>query len=690
MIPGRGSGGFPAPAAIRRVACLAAALALALAVVPARAQSQGGVSLSASVGFDGYFKEGRWIPVRVGLANDGPEAEVLLEVLPRPTPSGGVREHSQTISLASGARKIVSLYVYPAGGTRSVRIRLLTQDRLIFQTDFPLIGLSATDMLVGVMAADPTPFNRMRDPSGYATTSRLEIAWFPAEALPDQGPALAGLDALIINDTDTGTLTAAQHQALAAWVASGGRLLVCGGPSWQKTTAGLAGLLPLQVTGTQMVSSLDSVGTQLGAGAGPQGVGVLAVGRPTADAEVVIEQGGLPVALTRRYGRGQITFLAADPVLEPLDDWPDIQILYRALLIEGPYAPAIPWALQDDSAAGAASLFPNLTLPPIGAVCGFLALYTFALGPLHYLLLRRAKRRELAWITIPALVVVFSGVAFGVGSLSRGSRPVLNRLAIVHVPAGAERAQVRGILGIFAPNRRALSIEFPAGLLVRPLSGGYSLADGDWEFHQTPGGSGEAEIQLDAASVRGLAFEGDIASPGLSHSLAIEQSGDLILVEGQVVSQDLRLKDSALITPYGAIVLGDLEPGEPHPVRESFSLTAFTGEAYWEMVSAVGAIQSAYSYGPTGFEEIELLRRGSLLGAIQPGVDEFVASGTYLVGWSDAAPLPVEATGARSADDLTLYLFELGAVFAPGTQLTPPRIMLPEAILAPTLTPAVP
>ncbi len=63
------------------------------------------------------------------------------------------------------------------------------------------------------------------------------------------------------------------------------------------------------------------------------------------------------MALTRRYGRGQITFLAADPALAPLHDWPDIQVLYRALLIEGPYAPAIPFALQDDSAAGAASLF---------------------------------------------------------------------------------------------------------------------------------------------------------------------------------------------------------------------------------------------------------------------------------------------------------------------------------------------
>src|SRR3989304_850271 len=110
----------------------------------------------------------------------------------------------------------------------------------------------------------------------------------------------------------------AQRQALAAWVASGGRLWVCGGPKWEKTTAGLTGLLPMDVTVTQLVAGLESVGSYLGAGPGPLGETILAVGRPAADAEVLIEEGGLPVALMRRLGLGQIAFLAADPTLAPL------------------------------------------------------------------------------------------------------------------------------------------------------------------------------------------------------------------------------------------------------------------------------------------------------------------------------------------------------------------------------------
>ena len=689
MVPRLGSGGFTAPAAILRAAFLAAALVVAQAAVLAGAQSEGGISLSASAGFDSYFKEGRWIPVRVGLANQGPDVEVLLEVFSRPAAAGRASQYSQSISLPAGARKDAALYVYPTAGTRSLHIRLTVQDRLISESELPLIGLSSSDTLVGVIAADPTPFNLMRNPVGQMGATRVEIAWLSAEDLPERGPALGGLDALIIDDQDTGTLSTAQRQALAAWVASGGRLLVCGGPNWQKTTAGLTGLLPVDVTGTQLVASLESVGSYLGAGSGPPGETILAVGIPTADAEVFIEQGELPVALARRFGMGQIVFLAADPTLAPLDDWPATPSLYRALLLDGPYVPAGPLELQESSAAEAASLFPNLTLPPIGAVCGFLVLYTFALGPLHYFLLRRAKRRELAWITIPALVVVFSGVAIGVGSLSRGSRPVLNRLAVVHVPAGAERAQVTGVLGIFSPKRRALEIKFPPGLLARPLPGGYSLADGDWQFHQTEAGPGDSRMQFDAASVRGLVFEGDVAAPKFSHSLTVEVVGSAFQVQGQVASLELRLENAALLTHYGAIALGDLDPDEPRQVRESLPLSMVAGDAYWETLSALGAMPSAYPYGSSSVNEIELIRRGSLLAAIQPAVDDFARSGMYLVGWSDSAPLQVELASASDAEDLTLYLFELEWALEPATQPAIPPIALPGTIVAPTRPPGV-
>ena len=660
---------------------LAAALIAAQALVPAAAQSSGGVSFVASAGFDGYFKEGNWIPVRLDLANDGSDADVLIEVFLGPSSSGRTGVYSQSVFLASGARKKVTQYVYPTGATRSLAIRLNVQDQLIPQENLTLARLSSNDMLVGVMAADPTPFNVLRTPLASGVINRVEIALLAPETLPDQPPALSGIDALVICDQDTGSITAAQRQALQAWVASGGRLLVCGGPSWQRTTAGLAGLLPIEVSGTARVAGLDSVGFYLSADPGPPGEVIVAVGSLAPDSETVIEQDGIPFALARRFGVGQVVFLAADPTLAPLSAWSSTQLLYRALLLEGPYAQVGRWGTQEDSAARAASLFPNLSLPSIGAVCGFLILYTVALGPLHYLLLRRAKRRELAWITIPALVVAFSAAAFGVGSFSRGGRPVVNRMAVVHVPAGAERAQVTGILGIFSPNRSKLEMEFAPGLLARPLAAGYSLADGDWRFHQSGEGTGEIEMQFDAASVRGLVFEGDIAAPHFSHSLTAEVAGSALIVQGQVVSLDMPLEDAALLTPYGAVSLGDLSLGEPRQVRERFSLLQVPPAADYALMSVLGAMSDPYFNGTLGSNEIKLMQRGALLEAIGLGYGATLP-GTYLVGWSDRSPLEPSLIRASDSDELTLYLVELAMAQGPGA-------IRPGAISAPTVTPAV-
>ena len=682
-----GSGGFRAQACLRAALSLAAILALGQLVTPVGAQAGGDITWSASAGFDGYAKEGRWIPVRVALANGGLDTEILVEIFPKPAPSTRASEYSQSVSLAAGARKNVTLYAYPSISPRSLLVRLVVQGELVSQIDLPLTTLSGSDMLVGVLAADPTLFNTIRNPSGGFGANRVEIASLAMETLPDQRPALDSLDALIICDEDTGTMTSSQRHALDAWVASGGRLLVCGGPNWRKTTDGLTGLLPIDVKGTQRVASLESLGSYLALGGGPQGEAILAVGKPGADAETLIDQGGFPLLLARRFGLGQIVFLAVDPTLAPLSQWPGSQVLYRALLLEGPYAQAGQWRPQDDATARAASLFPNLSLPPIGAVCGFLILYTVALGPLHYLLLRRAKRRELAWITIPALVVAFSAVAFSVGSFSRGGRPVVNRMAVVLVPAGAERAQVTGVLGIFSPNRSKLEIEFAPGLLARPLAAGYSLADGDWRFHQRGEGTGETEMQFDAASVRGLVFEGDIAAPRFSDNLSAEVAGSTLIMQGEVVSLDLPLEDAALLTPYGAFPLGDLSLGDPRKVQESFSLLVVPPDADYAMMSVLGVVPDPYSYGVLGSNEIKLMQRGALIEAIGLGYGTTL-TGTYLVGWSDRSPLEPSLNKASGSDELTLYFVELGMEVGPGAPGTL-QANWPGAIAGPTPTPTV-
>jgi hypothetical protein len=152
------------------------------------------------------------------------------------------------------------------------------------------------------------------------------------------------------------------------------------------------------------------------------------------------------------------------------------------------------------------------------------------------------------------------------------------------------------------------------------------------------------------------------------------------------------LENAALLTYYGAIALGDLDPDEPRQVRESLPLSMVGGCVLGD---PVGARRDAERLPLRLFqrERIELIRRSSLLAAIQPAVDDFARSGMYLVGWSDSAPLQVELASASDAEDLTLYVIELEWALEPATQPTiPPTIppiTLPGTIAAPTRPPGV-
>ncbi len=679
MVP-MGMGGLAARPLRSLTALLIAGLVIAQAAIPAGAQSDDGISLAGSAGFDGYFKEQHWIPVQVELANEGPDLEAQIEIRQLPERAGEGIQYSWPIALPSVARKRSTFYVFPGSNTRSLELSLTADGKPIVQSNLPLSRLSISDSLLGVMAANPTPFTAIRSAGGSSGSSRVEVAVLTPDSLPDQAPALSALDAMIISDQDTGTLSAAQRQALAGWVASGGRLLIGGGPNWQKTTAGLTELLPMTVSGTQSAASLDSLGSFVGIGQGPTGNTILAISHPVEDSEVLIEQDGMPLLLTRSFGLGEVAFLAADPSLEPLRDWAPMRTLYQALLLGRPASPAWASGFRDGSAASAASSFPNLSLPPVAAICGFLLLYTFALGPLHYLILRRSKRREIAWITIPGLVLLFSGVAYVVGSTSRGTRPVLNRMAVVHVPKGAEQARLTGLVGMFSPSRRSLAVQVPAGFMARPLAPDYSLASGEWHFSQTDEGIRVEDLRIDIDSVMGLVIEGNTPAPSFVYELSTKIASNTLRVEGELASVDLGLENAALLTRYGSIALGDLREGEPRAVRASLPVSVNPSNDLSNIMGALGVTTTYYPYGSSSGNEMEHLRRHQFLRAIEIGETNFPWAGIYLAGWSDTMPAQVELSSAsREAGDLTLYLIELDVA----------QESAPEPPLQPTVPPAL-
>jgi hypothetical protein len=277
------------------------------------------------------------------------------------------------------------------------------------------------------------------------------------------------LDRLVWQDVDSNQLTPLQLDALRRWIAAGGRLVIVGGSAGIGTLSAFPDdLLPYRPTATIDLdpSQLVSLTGPLPDSAAilPAMAGALVHGRALASS------GDRTVAAELTYGSGRVTLLGFDPTTKWLGESRSIDALWRAVL---PDRVGDPGLLVDDSQlVQAVYQLPSLQLPPTTGLLAIIIAYILIIGPINYIVLKRIDRRELAWVTMPVLVLAFAAASFGYGSFLRGTDVVVNEVAIVRGAPDATEATAQVYFGIFSPTRSTYQVNVPQGaLLAAPING---------------------------------------------------------------------------------------------------------------------------------------------------------------------------------------------------------------------------
>ena len=95
---------------------------------------------------------------------------------------------------------------------------------------------------------------------------------------------------------------------------------------------------------------------------------------------------------------------------------------------------------------------------PFPLITGFLLAYIVLIIPVNYLVLKKLDRRELAWITAPVLVFLFSGVSYAVAHAIKGGHLTVNRAVIYEGFANTGTVTGRGQFTLYSPHRAAYDI----------------------------------------------------------------------------------------------------------------------------------------------------------------------------------------------------------------------------------------
>ncbi|RMF53304.1 MAG: hypothetical protein D6749_02650 [Chloroflexota bacterium] len=696
---------------VRRLAaafCLLTALVLIVSGAPlgVSAQAPSGVSLSVEAGYDGYFRSGHWTPLRVTASNNGADILGTLRVTASDAINQPTDAYAITLDLPRQSSKQFFVYIPLSGQTQQVRLELLTAERVVAMLTRDVRPVRANDVLFAVITESPRGGVDLRNfRNGLGDT--FQANW-RVENVPRIGEALRGLDALILTDADTGNLSLEQRRAIEDWVLAGGHLIVTGGPNWQKTQVGVTSLLPMQPSGTLTLTSLPSVAAFAGVADSLTTFDgspiIVASGVLLPDAEVLIAESGTPILVRRKLGGGMVDYLALDPSLEPFQSWANRGQFWFTLLTTATMRPS--WAngvVNTEQAIVAADFIKGLRLPDVLQLGLFLLAYVVVIGPLNYLILRQLKRREWAWFTIPLIVVVTSVLYYVTGFSLRGTQAIINRMAVVQVWQGSERAQVDGVVGVLAPRRSVYSLAAAEGMTLRTLTteafGNIGLPRNLTIYED--GAYVARDFPIEAGTTQAFALSGYVDVKPIEGEAILQLTGGGIVpnIDGQAANvriqvsltntSGLTLNDAVLLAAGGARPLGTVRAGQslsvqldvnprqspPSSLRSGNLMNSYTARSSRFSPVRVGTVfdimGTNYGYGQTfysgrGFENTdlrrEMWRRQTFLEAMIADAEPSGGRGTdvYLVGWSDESPLDVRLDGAAfTTEDTTLYIFRL-------------------------------
>lgn len=684
------------------------------------------VELTLSAGYNGYFRGGQWIPVQINASNQGDD--ITGEVRVRTGDMSGIAgtTYSAPLDLPRGSRKQVFLYVSLEGYGQDLQVELVNREGTVVRRANTRMRLVGDDVLYAVITASPLG---AVDLTGVqpGIASAFQANW-QIDDLPPLAEALMGLNVILFHDVDTGAFSTEQTLAIQRWVRSGGHLIVTGGDTWQRTTAAFQDILPAAPQGTTPLANSAALADYVRADASTLNVETTVTrAEPRSGARVMVAGDDLPLVVRGRYGSGTVDFLAFDPNAEPFRSWRDKTDFWNALLTSTGQTPSWGNGFSSWTIAREATLTTTSTvLPTFMQLCGFLTLYIMLVGPANYLVLRRLNRRELAWVTIPLLIVVFSVLAYTVGFNLRGNIATVNRLTVARVWPDSDEAEVHSLIGVHSPRRADYDIAAEPGTLLRTLPGTGNALGVPVRIHESVRTVAE-DVPIDAGTVSSFAASGYRQAPDIEVSAEWDLTpGHQPTVRGTVVNNsDMVLENAVVLVRGTSRQLGTLDPGD----RRRFTLPIdlqnpgplALGSPYSPVVpyNRTGAQSSrtrpGWCFVPEGMyltlpdvmgsetfscvaggaspRDQEIRRRFRLLGALIIDRDESGGrgAGVTLFAWSETPLVEIELPGRpQEAEDTTLYIVEAPVTVRAEAQAeVPPTLTtwttLPGGI--PTLTP---
>ncbi len=718
---------------VHRGVCLAVALLLVLllainfSLFPSRAlvassmASTDAPTLQVNAGFGTYFRNAAEVPLYITLRNNGKEFSGTLAASNPESPIWQdtftmipASTYQQPVTLSHGEQKQYTMYlpITSYSGRASITVQLLnSQERVVQSQNVLLYQLFPGDVLVGLLSDKTTGFESLRTVALPNQSGSVQVQFLNAQTMPSMAAVLANFNMIVLDSFTSSSLTLEQLRALHLWVQQGGTLIEIGGPHWQQTLSALpTDLLPVNVLGTSVLSSgtpLLPGGVPTATSSGSTISGTLKVPVIVSNAAVregartMLAAGAVPLLVQAESGQGFIYYLAYDPTVEPLVEWPGATALWRGLIIRSLGDQFLPASYPSSLSLGLPYylaklqhlLIANPTPVPWLLLIFFFG-YLAMLGPVRWLIVRRTKLRQWSWRIVLSTILIFSLLSYAVAFFQERASIFSNSLSIIQLAQGSSFAHSSTYFGVYVPFMSAdsnVQVHLPGGIQ------GQSFVDSMLQEEQvtiTTATDG-TQVQAPTAAIRLIdAFqeERDISIQGgiISH-LVLGQGA----LSGTVTNTlPTALRDVYLLMPHSIVPIGNLAPGQTSHVTLSLAVPSSNGvlpscdSLVKQIVANDPGILTGYDHLFTRsvFQSVSERQRhlnllAFMLSASQCSNPPLEAGGASvtLIGWADQ---PLDGVNTVTINGIhpggiheTMLLADLAFSYPAGSLTLPPDVL---------------
>lgn len=427
--------------------------------------------IKVSYGIQGKYRAMKYIPVTVEVNSLERDFIGEIEVRVASSNMGTYDAYSKEVSLTKGEISKVTIPVKVLENSSKMTVNIVEDGKVLSQKKTLISNgrVTETNLFTGVLTDDATSLGyigNVKFDSSRGFEGTIENVYLDENIIGENNLNIDGLDAIIINNYNMSNLKKEQYDAINSWINKGGTLILGAGANESKTIGSIdKDFLQVKSNGVKE-ENLTLVEDNLK---------LITSNLEVKDAKIKNGTSEKPLVYSIEKGRGEILITTFDLGLEPLISSKDASKFLSLILTDaanGIFDKNMNGGYMGQGYYRARELMQSI---PINEIVGtkslivVFGLYALIIGVVLYIVLKKLNKRDLTWIAIPAISIVFALVIYFMGSSTRVNDVILNQNNIVSVDKDG-KGLAKGYIGIGTKYKEDVIIEKPEDVTMNYIT----------------------------------------------------------------------------------------------------------------------------------------------------------------------------------------------------------------------------